>query len=94
MHSEGPHLGETGHHRHLHVVALDTPETDSYIKQMSVMLGEWCNHHMIHVTKDGNQGIQPWQMVNHKYNGGPAHPDIIDTPTLSPSGGLPQAPVR
>lgn len=84
QHVEGPHIGETGTHRHLHVVALDTPETDSHIKQLAVYVGGMGNHRYVYVTKQGQQGIQAWRLMNRQHDGGAAHPQAIE-PTLSPS---------
>jgi hypothetical protein len=81
VHSEGPYAGHvrpTEINRHLHIVAYDTPEVDSHVKQLASYVGEAANHPSIYVTKHGDQGIQDWSMTNpnHQPNT-PAHPAVI-----------------
>jgi hypothetical protein len=79
MHTEGPHQGHKGAHRHLHILALDTPETDSTIKQLAVFVGQLVNHRTVLVSKEGSQGADVWHVANKWYNHGPADINVIDT---------------
>lgn len=77
IHSEGPHPGHKGSHRHLHVLAHDTPETDSYIKQLASHVGELVNRRYVLVSKEGSQGTQAWRISNRHYDGGHARPEAV-----------------
>jgi hypothetical protein len=77
MHAEGPHAGHQGTHRHLHILAYDTPETDSHVKQVATHVGQLVNHQTILVSKEGAQGAQAWHVPNQHYDGGSAHPEAI-----------------
>ena len=55
------------------VVATETPETDSQIKQIAHQIAEVANKGLVVVIKEGKQGIKTWQITNTAYvPGGPA----------------------
>lgn len=78
IHIEGPHAGHKGSKRHLHVLALDTPESDSHVKQLAVHIGELVNRRYVFVHKEGSSGIQTWRLNNKAYDGGAARPEAIE----------------
>lgn len=80
MHLEGPHAGHLDPHstyRHLHVVAIDSPETDSHVKQLGQHVARMANHPSVFILKNGDGKPQPWTLQNRAYSPGPAHPDAI-----------------
>lgn len=65
------------------VVADDTPEVDSTIKQTASYLGELVNRWGIAVFKEGKDGIRTWEIANTNYRPDePAKDELIDLPTL------------
>lgn len=93
LHVEGPYQHGTSTARHLLLVAHDTPEVDSHVKQTATQLAEAANHPVVTVIKESQQGIQPWTMQNKKYDGGPSPVAIVPTPVplptrLSPIPGI------
>lgn len=93
IHSEGPHAGHAGSRHHLHIVALDLPETDSHVKSLAGHIGHMTNHQSIFVTKEGQQGLQPWTIANRAHDGGPAMPEAIEFKPTSSGLGQTAAPV-
>lgn len=86
IHTEGPYAGHstpTEINRHLHVLAYDTPEVDSHVKQLAAHVGQLTNHPTVFVSKDGQTGMQAWTIPNKAHNGGPAAPEAMAF--LSPS---------
>lgn len=79
MHTEGPHNGHSGTHHHVHILALDTPETDSHVKQIVTQLANWINKRPMFVSKEGDGGLQVWQLGGNSFGRWPAHPNIIAT---------------
>lgn len=49
---------------HLRIVAPDTPESDSHIKQLGAHVAEMANVWGTTVLKDGKNGPQPWDISN------------------------------
>ena len=77
IHSEGPHAGQHGSYRHLHVLAIDQPETDSHVKQLGAHIGDLVGHPTIFISKEGAQGLHGWQIANRTTPNQPAHPSAV-----------------
>ena len=81
VHSEGPH--PTHPYRHLKVLAVDSPETDSHIKNVAVELAQMSGHPTIFGHKSGQQGTQPWTLMNQAYTGLPS--EYLEPPVGPPA---------
>lgn len=99
LHVEGPYQHGTSTARHLLLVAHDTPEVDSHVKQTATQLAEAANHPTVTVIKESQQGIQPWTMQNKSYTSAPSQyvfvlPGPSAVPHVSPSGVLSSSKAR
>jgi hypothetical protein len=81
VHTEGPHEGHP--YRHVKVLAVDSPEVDSHVKNAAAIIGQLSAHPHVFVHKDGAAGHEPWTIANPAYDGQPAHPSLIQ-PTAPP----------
>lgn len=85
---EGPHThvhrrGEPQEAHHLVTVAEDSPETDSYIKQLAAHVGEVANHPGISAMKTGPKGTEHWIVPNRNYmEGWGADPTVLEQPAV------------
>lgn len=87
IHVEGPHAGHRDPHstfRHLHVVATDSPETDSHIKQLGVHVAQLANHPTVFVLKHSGEKLDPWTLQNRAHTPGPAHPEAVAFQSAQP----------
>lgn len=76
---EGPHAHSFGPAHHLVTVAEDSPETDSYVKQLAAHVGQIANHPVIAVGKHGEGGMESWPVANKSYQPGVgASPELLD----------------
>lgn len=88
---EGPHEGLNGVANHVVTIADDTPETDSYVKQLAAHVGEVANHPATTAVKTGPNGAESWVVTNRNYAPGVgASPDVL-AQERPPVGGLPNA---
>lgn len=58
----------------LEVIAEDTPEMDSHIKQLAAHMGEAANQWGIFVMKVGGGNVNSWVVPNPKYQEGATAP--------------------
>jgi hypothetical protein len=69
---------------HLVTVTDDTPENDSYVKQLAVHIGELANQWAVHVEKDTSKQIQEWNISNPNYeDGAGADPKVVISRTIN-----------
>lgn len=100
LHAEGPYDHGTHGARHLHLVAHDTPEVDSHVKQLATELAHVANHPHVTVIKESQQGIQPWIMPNKRHDPRvPSQYALAPVPTTidplpSPAGVLSSSKAR
>jgi hypothetical protein len=57
-------------HDHLVTVAQDTPEMDSYVKQLAHHIGEAANQWGVFVMKEGGGNTHSWVIDNRNYQEG------------------------
>jgi hypothetical protein len=63
------------------LIAPETPEVDSHVKQMAHYVGEAANRWGVTCFKEGKQGIKTWQIQNASYRADePADPIAIADP--------------
>lgn len=75
---EGPHRGLNGPVHHVVTIADDTPETDSYVKQLAAHVGEIANHRAVSAMKTGPNGAEAWIIPNRHYiEGQGANPAVL-----------------
>lgn len=75
---EGPHRSLNGQVHHVVTVADDTPETDSYVKQLAAHVGDVGNHAAITAMKSGPKGSEAWIIPNRHYVPGEgANPEVL-----------------
>jgi hypothetical protein len=92
VHTEGPHL--THPYRHMKIFAVDTPETDSHVKNLAADMAAQSGHPSIFMHKDSMQGSQPWTITNKAFNGMPADPSLVEAPvapyaaTVAPASAI------
>lgn len=86
IHVEGPYSHGASTHRHLNVVAHDTPEVDSHIKSLATELAFAANHPYVSVIKESQQGIQPWAMQNKRFDYRVPAIGLAPQPVPLPSG--------
>jgi len=67
---EGPHQHRYGPAHHVVAIAEDSPESDSYVKQLATHVGELSGHPAVDVHKHSKDGIQVWTVPNHGRNVG------------------------
>ena len=68
---------------HLITVADDTPEMDSTIKHLALVIARAANQWGVFCTKEGKNGIESWTIQNKDAHDGPA--------PLAKDGGNPEA---
>lgn len=78
--------GEQEVYDDLEVMAEDTPEMDSHIKQLAKHLNEAANQWGMFVMKQGAQGPQSWVIDNPSYQEGAPAP-VAKAPDVSPTFG-------
>lgn len=89
---EGPHEGLNGPAHHVVTIADDTPETDSYVKQLAAHVGDIANHQAATAVKTGPNGAESWIIPNRSYVPGQgANPDVLQQ-ERAPFGAPPSAP--
>jgi hypothetical protein len=74
VHTEGPHEGHP--YRHVKVLAVDSPEVDSHVKNAAATIAELSAHPSVFVHKQGVRGHEPWTVSNLNYTGQPADPSL------------------
>lgn len=75
---EGPHRGLNGPVHHVVTIADDSPESDSYVKQLAAHVGEVANQAAVSAMKTGPNGAESWIIPNRSYaQGQGASPDVI-----------------
>ena len=78
---EGPHQNAAGAHHHLHTIADESPESDSYVKQLAAHLGEAAGVPSVAASKHGKNGLESWMIANRKYVPGQgAQPEALEPP--------------
>lgn len=81
---EGPHQHAYGPGHHLVVIAEESPEMDSHVKQLAAHVGELANHPTVLASKQGKNGLESWVIPNRKYTEGqPSNAAVV--PSLHPS---------
>jgi hypothetical protein len=76
---------------HLKVVAPDTPETDSMLKQVGVYVGELANVPVVTVLKSGKNGPQPWDLSNPGFQPGAPAESLVQVHTNDSALGQPDS---
>lgn len=67
---EGPHQHSYGPAHHLVTVAEESPETDSFVKQLAAHVGELANRPVVSASKHGKNGLEAWEIANRHYREG------------------------
>jgi hypothetical protein len=75
---EGPHRGLASPVHHVVTVADDTPEADSYVKQLAAHVGEIANLPAATAMKSGPNGAESWIIPNRSHVPGEgAQPEVL-----------------
>lgn len=93
---EGPHHGLGGDVKHIVAIGEDSPESDSYVKQLAAHIGQSANHLAISASKTGPDGVETWIVPNrHFVEGQGADPEMLQRglPESSPQSYGVQVPV-